>query len=83
MEPTLFKTYFDLNIKEILSNDLYNFLNMNAISEGTNIGFLFASVLCTVNFLLSTRKSFIEIREGYRRNLNTMMIFVGLPSTGK
>ena len=83
MEPTLFKTYFDLNIKEILSNDLYNFLNMNAISEGTNIGFLFASVLCIVNFLLSTRKSFIEIREDYRRNLNTMMIFVGLPSTGK
>ena len=50
MEPTLFKTYFDLNIKEILSNDLYNFLNMNAISEGTNIGFLFALVLCIVTF---------------------------------
>ena len=58
--------------KSILSEELFDFLFNSASSHGTNTGYILASLLTTVNFILSKHKSFIEIRDGYVINLNTL-----------
>lgn len=69
--------------KDVVSNDdLNEFLFNTATANGTNTGFLMASVLTTINFILSTHKSYIQIRDGFDINLNTLFLFVGQPSTG-
>jgi len=69
--------------ENMLSPDLYLFLNSKAISIGTNIGYILLPLLTTINYLMSRKNGKIEIREGYNLNLNTFAIFVGPPTTGK
>ena len=67
---------------KILSENLFDFLNSTSTGNGTNIGYVLASVLTTINFILASKKSKCMIRDGFTINLNTMWIFVGQPNTG-
>ena len=60
-----------------------DFLKLKATSIGTNSGYVFASLVTTINYIAAHRKATIEIRRNYITNLNTYFIFVGQPSTGK
>jgi len=68
--------------EKILSEKLYEFLDCTSTGNGTNIGYVLASVLTTLNFILASKKSKCIIRDGFTINLNTMWIFVGQPNTG-
>lgn len=73
----------DVDYEEVLSSQLLKFVKNRAISVGTNIGYVLSSMITTANFLAGKNKNLIEIRNGYTINLNTFVIFVGQPSTGK
>ena len=73
----------EVDYQSVLSMPLYEFLHNKATSVGTNIGYLLSSMIATTNFLAARNQSHIEIRNDYKINLNTFMIFVGQPSTGK
>ena len=72
--------------EEILSKELFDFLNNLSISKGSNIDYMFLSVITTINFILAKAKCKINIREQadpYMVNLNTFSIFVGPPNSNK
>ena len=73
----------DVNLENVLSKDLFKFLKNKATVNSTNIGYVLASLMTSVNFLLSRRKCQIELRNNFRLNLHTLWLFVGWPSTGK
>ncbi|XP_057299501.1 uncharacterized protein LOC130630121 [Hydractinia symbiolongicarpus] len=73
----------DVKYENVLSEQLFTYLNNKATAAGTNIGYVLASVITTANYLTSKNHGSIEIRNGYSINLNTFFLFVGQPSTGK
>lgn len=79
------KRFFDqkIDFSKILSTNLLSFVQSYATSNGTNVGYVIPSILTTINFLAAKKCCKVEIHDGYFANLNTLLIFVGQPSTGK
>ena len=71
-----------MNITEITDPDVATFVTKTAVSKGTNSGYVMASILTTINFILANFRSKYQIRDGFVINLNTLWIFLGQPSTG-
>ena len=71
-----------IKTSDVISAEVYEFLHSSASASGTNVGYVLCAMLTTLNFILSKNKSCIEIRDGFKINLNTLFIFVGQPSTG-
>ena len=73
--------------KEIISDQLFQYLENLAISKGTNLDYLFLTVITAVNFILAKARCKVDLRgqdfSQWLCNLNTYSIFVGPPTTNK
>ena len=74
----------DPGLEGIISADLYTFLHDLATSKFTTIGMLFPSILTSINYVLGAKGCVVTAGPAsQKRNMNTFMIIVGQPSTGK
>ena len=76
-------TSSDADLSKIVSADLLNFINLKATSIGTNSAYYLMSMITTLNFLASSKKTKMQLRGEHKLGLNIFSIFVGPPQTAK
>ena len=73
----------DVNLQDLLSPPLYDFLFHFSRKASTSVGFLLPAILVTINFILAAKGGMVQVKRDFERNLNLFWVMVGSPTTGK